>query len=790
MVVSIQVLSVASPEDGASAAHHVGGAAYPRERRRRHAAPLLWSTNLRMHKLTSVLLTEIATHTVGGSSWDDSHGVWLWKGRPSGAWAPKARPSLSMRHGHFVYRPEFQLQVDEAGAAAATTTAAAVYCEDEDVAVRSIPVSPRDLDHAFVSYVVETPEQRGKFLVDKAAGAGRPQGQTLWTAASRKGRDAARRSRRASHRLCVAVAAWHRCRDRRVSVGRVRVGSGGVAAVGSLPPSSASSRVATTGARARARARSKRTATALHQHRIPRRHRHRQPQPQQQPARRQSCSCRSCFISPDASVLQHPQYVAWVQSFGPEVEHVLLRHAGCAEKTVYRASALLQAQLHAVFPTSFPPNDHERHNANAGVDADADAVAIGAATGADDAKDPTVARRVSLSLSSTPVVLGESMLKYTLAPVSRRGLDASSCFAPVNLEEVKTSMAGFVAQVAKADADADNGVSAAAEGSNHSSRHKALPSRLNGRVTFLGTGCAIPSKYRNVTGIHLEFPDDGDSDTNTNSKSSDSTSDNSADEDVAWSGMMLDCGEGSLGQLYRCTNGDERRLQTLLSAVAGQNVDGEREALSPLMVIGPTPVEHWLKEYAAVDASIAGSYTFVDDYCFNDQDARYNDQATAEIALATRSWLLRELHITSFECVPVEHADPSYAVVFTWKSEVKIAFSGDCRPSEALAARAKDAFLLIHEATFDDSLDEDASTKAHSTTIEALDVGRAANAQHIVLTHFSQRYPKVSSMLNSSPGSDAMTAVDLLSLRFSELGRHAALMPICQDIMMLDETDE
>ncbi|GLE03815.1 hypothetical protein PINS_up012726 [Pythium insidiosum] len=200
-------------------------------------------------------------------------------------------------------------------------------------------------------------------------------------------------------------------------------------------------------------------------------------------------------------------------------------------------------------------------------------------------------------------------------------------------------MAGFVAQVAKADADAeadaDNGVSAAAEGSNHSSRHKALPSRLNGRVTFLGTGCAIPSKYRNVTGIHLEFPDDGDSDTNTNSKSSDSTSDNSADEDVAWSGMMLDCGEGSLGQLYRCTNGDERRLQTLVRRLKcvwishnhadhhlgllrllsyrqslGQNVDGEREALSPLMVIGPTPVEHWLKEYAAVDASIAGSYTF------------------------------------------------------------------------------------------------------------------------------------------------------------------------------------
>lgn len=44
-------------------------------------------------------------------------------------------------------------------------------------------------------------------------------------------------------------------------------------------------------------------------------------------------------------------------------------------------------------------------------------------------------------------------------------------------------------------------------------------------VTTLGTGSAIPSKYRNVSATHLDIPGVG--------------------------GILLDCGEGSLGQLRR-----------------------------------------------------------------------------------------------------------------------------------------------------------------------------------------------------------------------------------------------
>jgi hypothetical protein len=50
----------------------------------------------------------------------------------------------------------------------------------------------------------------------------------------------------------------------------------------------------------------------------------------------------------------------------------------------------------------------------------------------------------------------------------------------------------------------------------------------NFRVVLLGTGAACPSKYRNVTSLYLDFYEKG--------------------------GMLVDCGEGSWGQLVRCAS--------------------------------------------------------------------------------------------------------------------------------------------------------------------------------------------------------------------------------------------
>lgn len=47
------------------------------------------------------------------------------------------------------------------------------------------------------------------------------------------------------------------------------------------------------------------------------------------------------------------------------------------------------------------------------------------------------------------------------------------------------------------------------------------------------------------------------------------------------------------------------------------------------------------------------------------------------------------------------------------------------------------------QATFEDSLAEEAEAKRHCTTSEAVQAGAQAGAYRTLLTHFSQRYPKI-----------------------------------------------
>ncbi|GLD94546.1 hypothetical protein PINS_up003157 [Pythium insidiosum] len=67
-----------------------------------------------------------------------------------------------------------------------------------------------------------------------------------------------------------------------------------------------------------------------------------------------------------------------------------------------------------------------------------------------------------------------------------------------------------------------------------------------------------------------------------------------------------------------------------------------------------------------------------------------------------------------------------------------------------------DATLLIHEATFDDTMEDDAERKKHSTVSQALGVARRMRAQQVVLTHFSQRYPSLPPTVSADTSSGAV----------------------------------
>jgi len=72
----------------------------------------------------------------------------------------------------------------------------------------------------------------------------------------------------------------------------------------------------------------------------------------------------------------------------------------------------------------------------------------------------------------------------------------------------------------------------------------------------------------------------------------------------------------------------------------------------------------------------------------------------------------------------------------------KLVYTGDTRPCERTIEVAKDADILIHDASFAEELKERAIESGHSTAREAAEVAKRASVKKLILTHISARYSK------------------------------------------------
>jgi len=83
-----------------------------------------------------------------------------------------------------------------------------------------------------------------------------------------------------------------------------------------------------------------------------------------------------------------------------------------------------------------------------------------------------------------------------------------------------------------------------------------------------------------------------------------------------------------------------------------------------------------------------------------------------------------------------------------------VVVTGDTRPCETTEAAARNADLLVHEATFGDEEAERAVETGHSTAREAGKLATRAGCRRLLLTHFSARYSRDASELESQARSE------------------------------------
>jgi ribonuclease Z len=70
----------------------------------------------------------------------------------------------------------------------------------------------------------------------------------------------------------------------------------------------------------------------------------------------------------------------------------------------------------------------------------------------------------------------------------------------------------------------------------------------------------------------------------------------------------------------------------------------------------------------------------------------------------------------------------------------KIVYSGDTRPTQAIAELAKDCDVLIHDSTLSEDLADKAKRYGHSSAAQAATMAKQSNAKVLFLTHISPRY--------------------------------------------------
>lgn len=418
----------------------------------------------------------------------------------------------------------------------------------------------------------------------------------------------------------------------------------------------------------------------------------------------------------------------------PQIKHIFCAKDTCPNMITHHGVGIIQSKLRRIDPDRFPNLDYNNEVQYPAPPADS----------------PIELGRAGTKLQLMPKLVFDdlSAAPFPDLDLAYHSLDDEILAMAQKAKEEATDPS-FLARIEEAEQD--------------------IPNR-DAEIIPLGTGSSVPSKYRNVSGTLIRVPGIGN--------------------------YLLDCGEGTLGQIRRLFGAEEAAdVLRNLRCIVISHPHADHHIGTPSLI--KAWYEQTLKDgsNATLAISCIGRYRILLEEVSQVEDIGFHRLRFPSCPIAkekdrdlTTSEDLGEENfgLASIKRIPVPHCWRSYATQLELTSGLRIAYSGDCRPSRLFAQECEGAHLLVHECTFGDDKQDHAKAKKHSTMGEALGVARNMKARRTLLTHFSQRYSKSGSLRQDrveGEENSVLLAFDFMRVRLGDFQKAACYIPAVQRLM-------